>query len=68
VVWHYYGCEQVVAFSVIVEAVLEDGVAGFWGKLESVGFAECYEYCSSCFLVVGEIPVVFRISCRGRWA
>ena len=58
-VCHYYGCVKVVAFAVVVEAVLEDGVAGFWGKLESVGFAECYEYCSSCFLVVREHAAVF---------
>ena len=29
VIWHDYGGVEVVAFAIVVQAVLEDGVSGF---------------------------------------
>jgi len=62
VVWHYYGCVKVVAFAVVTETVMEDGVSGFWGKGNSISSAEGDEYCSSCLLVVRQHAAVFVFS------
>jgi hypothetical protein len=40
VIWHYYGCVEVVTFAVVMQAVGEDGVAGFRREGNSIGFAE----------------------------
>jgi hypothetical protein len=62
VIWHYYGCMKVVAFAVVVQAVMEDGVSGFWDEGNSISSAEGDEYCSSCFLIVREHAAVFVFS------
>jgi hypothetical protein len=47
VIWHYDCGVEVVAFAVIMQTVLEDGVSGFRRKWDSIAFAECTEYCPS---------------------
>jgi hypothetical protein len=59
---HYHGGMKVVAFGMVMQAAVEDGVSGFWSESDAIGFAECNEYGSSCFLVVGEHAVVFVFS------
>ncbi len=66
-VWHYNGCVKVVAFAVVVKAMVEDGVSGFWGKLNSIRLAEGDEYCSPCFLIVREHTAVFVFAFE-RWS
>lgn len=61
-VWHYDHGMEIVAVTVVVQAVLEDGVSGWWRKWGSVAFAECDEDESSWFLVVGEIATVVVFS------
>ena len=43
VIWHDYCCVKVVAFAVVMQAVLEDGISGFWGECDLIGLAECDE-------------------------
>jgi len=67
---HDYDRVEVVAFAVVVEAVLEDCVSGFWSEWDAIGFAECDEDGSACFLVVGEHAAVFVFSVEswvGHW-
>jgi hypothetical protein len=59
---HDYGGVKFVAGSVIVEAVLEDGVAGLWWEGVAIVFAEGDEEASSCGLIVREVAVVFVLS------
>jgi hypothetical protein len=65
VIWHYYGCVEIVAFAVVVQAVLEYGVSGLRSESDAIAFAECDEYCPSCFLIVREHAVVFVFSVEG---
>jgi len=44
---------------VITQTVKEHGVPGFRRKGVSIALAKCYEQCSSCFLIVGQLPPVF---------
>jgi hypothetical protein len=64
-IWHYDGGVKVVAFVVVVQAVLEYGVPGFGSEWGPIAFAEGYEYCSSWFLVVREVAAVFVFSFQG---
>jgi|SRR5580700_5941999 hypothetical protein len=62
VIRHDYGGVKFVAGSVVVEAVLEDGVAGLRWKRGATVLAECDEESSSCGLIVREVAVVFVFS------
>jgi len=62
VIWHYNRCVKIVAFAVVMHAVLEDYVSGLRSEGDSIGFAECDEYRSSCFLIVRQHAVVFVFS------
>jgi hypothetical protein len=62
---HDYGGVEVVTFAVVVKAVLEDCVPGFWGEWDAIGFAECDEDYSAGFLVVREHAAVFVFSVEG---
>ena len=42
-IWHYDCGVKVVAFGVVMQAVLEDGISGFWGECDLIGLAECDE-------------------------
>ncbi len=68
VIWHYDGGVKFVAFAVVVEAVLEYDVSGFWRESGSIALAECYEYSTSCFLKVREFApvVVFSFEAAGH--
>ena len=46
---------QFIAFSVVVQAVLEDCIAGFWWERGSIVLAESYEERTAMLLIVGEI-------------
>src|ERR1700691_1626569 len=63
-------CVEVVTLAIVVEAVVEDCVSGFWGEWDAIGFAECDEDGSACFLVVREHAAVFVFSVKswvGHW-
>lgn len=62
VIWHYYGGVEVVAFAMIVQAVVEDGVPSFREERNSVGFAEGDEDCPASSLVVGKVAAIFVFS------
>ena len=67
---HDYDRVEVVAFAVVVEAVPENCVSGFRSERDAIGFAECDEDGSACFLVVGEHAAVFVFSVEswvGHW-
>jgi len=57
--WHHDGGVKLVAVSVVVEAMLEDGVAGLRWERVAIVLAECDEEASSCGLIVREIATVF---------
>jgi hypothetical protein len=62
VIWHYDCGVEVVAFAVIMQTVLEDGVSGLRSESDSIAFTECDEYCSSRFLIVRQFAAVFVFS------
>jgi hypothetical protein len=53
---------EFVTFLVIVQAMLEYCVSGFWGKWDPIPFAESYEYGSAWFLIVREVAMVVVFS------
>jgi hypothetical protein len=42
-IWHYDGCVEVAALAVGMQGLLQDGMAGFRSKWDSIGFAEGHE-------------------------
>jgi hypothetical protein len=55
---------KVVAFSVVVKAVLEHGVAGLRREGVAMVLAECDEEASSCGLIVRELAAIFVLSVK----
>jgi hypothetical protein len=62
VIGHDYGGVKVVAGSVVVKAVLQDGVSGLRWEGAPIVLAECDEEASVCGLIVREVAVVFVLS------
>ena len=59
VIGHYDSCMEFVSLAMVVQTVLKDGVSRFWSEGDSIAFAECNEYCASCFLIVRQFAAVF---------